>query len=73
MTQTGTDVDLKKSMMSVDEMLRYRATIVTNLDEVVKDLDVLRVDEEAAVRAIAHLHSEIDRVAAERAKIAHDI
>ena len=56
-TQTGTDVDLKKSSMSVDEMLRYRATIVTNLDEVVKDLELLRVDDEAAARAITHLHN----------------
>ena len=66
-------MDLKKSMMSVDEMLVYRATIVKNLEEVVKDLDVLRVDDEAAARAMDHLSGQIDKVAEERRKLAHDI
>ena len=72
-TQSGTDVDLKKSLMSVDEMLQYRTTIVKNLDEVNKDLDLLRVDEEAAVRAIDHLQAKLQQTSEERAKAAADI
>jgi len=60
-------------MMSVDEMLVYRVTIVKNLEEVVQDLDVLRVDDEAAARAIDHLSGQIDKVVEERRKLAHDI
>lgn len=53
----GTQGDLRQSMMGVEEMLRYRQTIMHNLDDVVRDLDVLRLDDEAAARAVDHLRA----------------
>ena len=60
-------------MMNVDQMLQYRAQIAKNLDDVIRDIEALRVDEDSVARTIHHLRTQIDKVAAERNKAAHDI
>lgn len=69
----GANGDLKKSAMGVEDMMRYRHTILYNLDEVVRDLDVLRVDDEAAARAVDHLRANIEATAVDRVRIAGDL
>lgn len=59
--------------MGVEEMLRYRQTILTNVDEVICDLDALRNDDEAAARAVDHLRAQIEATAADRVRIANDM
>jgi len=36
-------------------MLQYRATIAKNLEDVVRDIEGLRVDDEAVARTVHHL------------------
>lgn len=41
-------MDIEKSSMNLHEMLRYRNTIISNLEEVKKDLELLSVDERSS-------------------------
>ena len=71
--QTGNDTDLDRQMMNVDQMLQYRAQIEKSLDAVIRDIEALRAEDETAARSLMHLRGQLDTVAAERNKAAHDI
>jgi hypothetical protein len=49
--------------MSIDEMLRYRATIITNLGEADKDFRTLGAEEAACASTIDTLHVQAHDVA----------
>ena len=55
MTKHGNTLDFDKVLVNVDEMVTYRNRVSLNLDEVLKDLDVLRADEEACLKSIHYL------------------
>ena len=54
--KTGENLDIEKTTMNVNEMLRYKATIVGNLEEVERDLRTLSAEEVACVSTIDSLH-----------------
>jgi hypothetical protein len=59
--------------MNIDEMIKYRFKVVKDVDEVAKDLDMLRVEEAGFLRSISHLEGEHRRVAFDRSKLASEI
>lgn len=54
--KTGENLDIEKTTMNVNEMLKYKATIVGNLEEVERDLHTLSAEEVACVSTIDSLH-----------------
>ena len=44
-TKSGKYLDIERSSMNLNEMMRYRNTIISNLEEVKKDLELLSVEE----------------------------
>ena len=58
-TQTGSHVDLSKSLMSIDEMLRYRQEVVRDLDGKLLDLDALLGNDIECCRCIDVLDRDI--------------
>ena len=58
-TQTGSHVDLSKSLMSIDEMLRYRHTVVADLDGRLLELDALRGNDIECCRCIDMLDRDL--------------
>ena len=59
--------------MNYDQMLQYRQQVCKNIEEVLKDIESLRADEDAVARAIHSLRTALDKVVEERAKAHHDV
>ena len=72
-TKTGGYMDIETSSMSINEMLRYRDTILKNLEEAQRDVELLRIDEINVVRTMDELHHKLETTYQERTKLAHDI
>lgn len=72
-TKTGGHMDIETSSMSINEMLRYKETILKNLEEAQRDVELLRIDEINVVRTMDELHHRIETTYQERTKLAHDI
>jgi hydroxymethylpyrimidine/phosphomethylpyrimidine kinase len=58
-TKTGSAMDIETSTMSINEMLRYRDTIIKNLAEASKDVEILRIEEVNCIRTIDELHRKV--------------
>lgn len=54
-TKSDNHVDLEKSSMNIDEMIKYRSKIIKDNDEIGKDLNTLSLEEERAARSIDDL------------------
>ena len=72
-TKTGGHMDIETSSMSINEMLLYRDTILKNLEEAQRDVELLRIDEVNCVRTMDEMHHKIDSTLQERTKLAYDI
>ena len=68
-TSTGGNVDLQKSVMSIDEMLRYRHKVLQDLDVAVGDLDMLRNDDDGCLRAIDFLERDLLAIVNEKTNL----
>ena len=64
--KNGEKMELSTSEMTVEELLKYRKTVVQSLEDVTKDLDALKGDSSKATAVILSLHEQIERVAMER-------
>jgi hypothetical protein len=53
-------MDIETSSMSINEMLRYRDTILKNLEEAQKDVELLRIDEINCVRTMDEMHHKLE-------------
>ena len=51
-TKSDNHVDLEKSSMNIDEMIKYRSKIIKDNDEIQKDLHTLSQEEDRAARSI---------------------
>ena len=72
-TKSDNHVDLDKASMNIDDMLRYRTKVQNDVEEVSRDLDILRSEESGFLRSIAHLEGEHRKVGFERSKLAGEI
>ena len=66
-TSTGGHVDLEKSLMSIDDMLRYRQKVVLDMDVAVGDLERLRNDDDGCLRALDFLERDLLTISNEKA------
>ena len=70
-TKSGGNMDIETSSMSVNEMLRYRETILKNLEEAKTDLEVLRLEDVNMCRIMDEHSKQLDATLKERANLAH--
>jgi len=54
-TKSDNHVDLEKSSMNIDEMIKYRAKIIKDNEEIQKDLHTLSLEEDRAAGSIEDL------------------
>lgn len=73
MTKTGGHMDIETSSMSINEMLRYRETILKNLEEASRDVEILRIEEINCVKMSDEIHYKIEETLKERGNLSHKI
>lgn len=54
-TKSDNHVDLEKSSMNIDEMIKYRSKIIKDNEEIQKDLNTLSLEENRAAGSIEDL------------------
>ena len=54
-TKSDNHVDLEKSSMNIDEMIKYRSKIIKDNEEIQKDLHTLSLEEDRAAGSIEDL------------------
>ena len=54
-TKSDNHVDLEKSSMNIDEMIKYRSKIIKDNEEIQKDLHTLSLEENRAAGSIEDL------------------
>jgi hypothetical protein len=64
-------MDIETSSMSINEMLRYRDTIIKNLEETRRDVEILRIEEINCERTTDEMHHQIQETLKERTNLAH--
>jgi hypothetical protein len=72
-TKSGGHMDIETSSMSINEMLKYRDTIIKNLEEARRDVEILRIEEINCERITDETHHQIQDTLQERSTLAHQI
>jgi len=54
-TKSDNHVDIEKSSMNIDEMMKYRSKIIKDNEEIQKDLHTLSLEENRAAGSIEDL------------------
>jgi hypothetical protein len=45
-TKTGNNIDMGKSIMNLEDMIRYKQKVIADVHECVKDLEHLKIEED---------------------------
>ena len=69
----GDQMSLDKAKMGINDMLRYRETVILDHEAAARDVDLLRADDITLSRAIDALYEDIRRVQDDRAQIARQL
>jgi len=59
--------------MSVNELLRYKESVIRDTAQIQHDLDIFRADDEALSREIIVRQQDLERISNERLQIADDL
>ena len=59
--------------MGIDELMRYRQTILRDTDRMLQDVSSAQVEDEDVARRVEQLQREFDDVSADRSRIADEV